>query len=34
MVCGATTSVAICNECVERYTEIMAEEPGGPPEAA
>jgi ATP-dependent Clp protease ATP-binding subunit ClpX len=28
MVCGPTPSVAICNECVELCTEIMAEERG------
>jgi hypothetical protein len=30
MVCGPTPSVAICNECVELCTEIIAEESGGP----
>jgi hypothetical protein len=34
MVCGPTPSVAICNECVELCTEIMAEERGGPTRAA
>jgi hypothetical protein len=34
MVCGPTPTVAICNECVELCTEIMAEQPGGPPQAA
>lgn len=26
MVCGPTPAVAICNECVELVTEIMAEQ--------
>ena len=30
MICGPTPSVAICNECVELYAEIMAEEDSGP----
>jgi ClpX C4-type zinc finger protein len=34
MVCGPTPAVAICNECVELCTEIMAEEGGGPSRAA
>ena len=34
MVCGPTPSVAICNECVELCTEIIAEESGGPTRAA
>jgi ClpX C4-type zinc finger len=34
MVCGPTPSVAICDECVERCTEIMAEQRGGPTQAA
>jgi ATP-dependent Clp protease ATP-binding subunit ClpX len=33
IVCGPTPSVAICNECVEMCTEIIAGEPG-PSEAA
>jgi ATP-dependent Clp protease ATP-binding subunit ClpX len=28
IVCGPTPSVAICNECVELCTEIIAEERG------
>jgi hypothetical protein len=32
MVCGPTPSVAICNECVELCTEIMAG--SGPTQAA
>lgn len=34
MVCGPTPSVAICNECVELCTQIMAEERGDPTGAA
>ena len=34
MVCGPTPSVAICNECVARVTEIMREERDGPTRAA
>jgi ATP-dependent protease Clp ATPase subunit len=34
MVCGPTPSVAICNECVELCTEIMAEQSSGPTQAA
>jgi ClpX C4-type zinc finger len=34
IVCGPTPSIAICNECVELYTEIMAEERDGPTQAA
>jgi ClpX C4-type zinc finger protein len=34
MVCGPTPAVAICNECVELCTEIIAEERGEPPRAA
>jgi hypothetical protein len=30
MVCGPTPSVAICNECVARVTEVMREERDGP----
>ena len=34
MVCGPTPSVAICNECVDLCTQIMAEERGDPTAAA
>jgi hypothetical protein len=34
MVCGPTPSVAICNECVARVTEVMREERDGPSGAA
>jgi ATP-dependent Clp protease ATP-binding subunit ClpX len=34
IVCGPTPSIAICNECVELCTEIMAEELDGPTQAA
>ena len=34
MVCGPTPSVAICSECVELCTQIMAEERGDPTRAA
>ena len=34
MVCGPTASVAICNECIELCTQIMAEESGAPTRAA
>jgi len=34
MVCGPTPSVAICEECVELCTEIMAEDRSGPTQAA
>lgn len=34
MVCGPTPAVAICNECVAAYTEVVAAERGGPSEAA
>ena len=34
MVCGPTPTVAICNECIDLCTEIVAEEGGGPTEAA
>jgi hypothetical protein len=34
IVCGPTPSVAICNECIELYTEIVAKERGGPTQAA
>jgi ATP-dependent protease Clp ATPase subunit len=30
MVCGPTASVAICNECVEVCTDIIAEQRGEP----
>jgi hypothetical protein len=29
MICGPTSLVAICNECVELCAEMMAEEDGG-----
>ncbi len=34
IVCGPTPSIAICNECVELCTEIIAEERDGPTQAA
>ena len=34
IVCGPTPSIAICDECVELCTEIMAEEHDGPTPAA
>jgi ATP-dependent Clp protease ATP-binding subunit ClpX len=30
MVCGPTSDIAICNECVALVTEIMREEAGEP----
>jgi ATP-dependent Clp protease ATP-binding subunit ClpX len=34
IVCGPTPSIAICDECVELCTEIIAEERDGPTQAA
>ncbi len=34
IVCGPTPSIAICNECVELCTAVMAEERDGPTQAA
>jgi len=34
MVCGPTPEVAICNECVDLVTEIMAEQRDDSPPAA
>jgi hypothetical protein len=34
MICGPTPSVAICNECVALRAAIIAEQRGGPTQAA